>query len=312
MTMDRVYMLIDRYESGYGHGWKRDGLDLSKTPHQDPEMGRAYQIGYEAGFEARNRNIESLPNVSKIIGRARRARAVRKWRNEYLNPIATKFGMTETNPVVVCVDIASEGSDDKSALCFRLKNSPTIHILVGDGQSLAAADALFKDLNSYRIACDQYAECEKDKDRLVRELDVLLNGDGAAPQASLCDIVSQVRKSGVMVVSKDWKPTAESINNLPKPVRDYIHDIEANADPAFVVRRLTLVSDENTCLREELSRRNKADGSKQKDNAALHTVLVKARYYLTVINHDQYKQHRKLVDELKEELDIAIESIEQG
>jgi hypothetical protein len=36
-------------------------------------------------------------------------------------------------------------------------------------------------------------ECAKDHKRLVREIDVLLNGeDGAAKQASLCDIVAQV------------------------------------------------------------------------------------------------------------------------
>lgn len=43
-----------------------------------------------------------------------------------------------------------------------------------------------------------------DHNRLVRELDVLLNGvDGAAPQASLCDIVAQLA---------DWrrKQTAEN------------------------------------------------------------------------------------------------------
>lgn len=34
-----------------------------------------------------------------------------------------------------------------------------------------------------------------DIDRLVRELDVLLNGDGAAPQAKLCDLVAQVAAS---------------------------------------------------------------------------------------------------------------------
>jgi hypothetical protein len=32
--------------------------------------------------------------------------------------------------------------------------------------------------------------------RLVRELDVLLNGDNAAEQASLCDIVAQLKKDG--------------------------------------------------------------------------------------------------------------------
>lgn len=37
-----------------------------------------------------------------------------------------------------------------------------------------------------------YEEVLADHRRLVRELDVLLNGAGAARQASLCDIVHQV------------------------------------------------------------------------------------------------------------------------
>lgn len=49
--ISRVYQICNRYESGFGHGLKRDGLDLSKTPHSDPELGEAYQIGYEEGFE---------------------------------------------------------------------------------------------------------------------------------------------------------------------------------------------------------------------------------------------------------------------
>lgn len=48
----RVYMICNSYESGYGHGLVNDGLDLSKTPHADVELGEAYQIGYEAGQEA--------------------------------------------------------------------------------------------------------------------------------------------------------------------------------------------------------------------------------------------------------------------
>lgn len=40
-----------------------------------------------------------------------------------------------------------------------------------------------------------YQEALKDVDRLVRELDVIWNGEaGAAKQASLCDIVGQLRK----------------------------------------------------------------------------------------------------------------------
>lgn len=38
-----------------------------------------------------------------------------------------------------------------------------------------------------------HLEADQDSQRLVRELDVLLNGKGAAPQASLCDIVAQLK-----------------------------------------------------------------------------------------------------------------------
>ena len=53
---------------------------------------------------------------------------------------------------------------------------------------------------SYRASAPVANDYEKvlaDHRRLVRELDVLLNGDGAAEQASLCDIVSQVRREGI-------------------------------------------------------------------------------------------------------------------
>lgn len=49
--VSRVFMICNSYESGYGHGIKADGLDLSKTPHADAELGEAYQIGYEAGLK---------------------------------------------------------------------------------------------------------------------------------------------------------------------------------------------------------------------------------------------------------------------
>lgn len=55
----KVYMICDRYESDYGHGLQNDGLDLSKTPHADPEQGEAYQIGYEAG-NATFKEVEAL------------------------------------------------------------------------------------------------------------------------------------------------------------------------------------------------------------------------------------------------------------
>lgn len=44
---------------------------------------------------------------------------------------------------------------------------------------------------------DELLEVQNDHHRLVRELDVLLNGsDGAAPQASLCDLVAQFKAKG--------------------------------------------------------------------------------------------------------------------
>lgn len=44
---------------------------------------------------------------------------------------------------------------------------------------------------------------QQDADRLVRELDVLLNGEaGAAKQASLCDLVAQVAKDGVVAKTR--------------------------------------------------------------------------------------------------------------
>lgn len=46
--------------------------------------------------------------------------------------------------------------------------------------------------------CDDLLKVKEDHDRLVRELDVLLNGvDGAANQASLCDLVAQLKAKGV-------------------------------------------------------------------------------------------------------------------
>jgi len=51
-----IYMICSSYESGFGHGLAEDGLDLSKTPHAEEELGIAYQIGYEAGLE-RNQEL---------------------------------------------------------------------------------------------------------------------------------------------------------------------------------------------------------------------------------------------------------------
>lgn len=42
----------------------------------------------------------------------------------------------------------------------------------------------------------------------------------------------------------DWLPTADNINRLPDPLRQYIHDIETNADPAGMVAENTILKDQ--------------------------------------------------------------------
>lgn len=53
--------------------------------------------------------------------------------------------------------------------------------------------SLLDELREVYAQLSAYKEAEADKQRLVRDLDVLLNGKEAAQQASLCDIVSQVQ-----------------------------------------------------------------------------------------------------------------------
>lgn len=56
---------------------------------------------------------------------------------------------------------------------------------------------------SEALTVADYEEVLQEHRRLVRELDVILNGiSGAAKQASLCDIVSQVRRAGLVAVTE--------------------------------------------------------------------------------------------------------------
>lgn len=60
------------------------------------------------------------------------------------------------------------------------------------------ADAMQEELNELIPLILAYMEAAEDHRRLVRKLDVALNGeDGAAKQASLCDIVRQVQAEGI-------------------------------------------------------------------------------------------------------------------
>lgn len=66
----RVFMICNAYESGFGHGLASDGMDLSKTPHSDPELGEAYQIGYDAGQKAKSpMKLTEAINANRVLDR---------------------------------------------------------------------------------------------------------------------------------------------------------------------------------------------------------------------------------------------------
>lgn len=65
---------------------------------------------------------------------------------------------------------------------------------VGDDESLRWFAPAYTQRRQLLKLVDAHEEAKADHQKLVRELDVLLNGeDGAAPQASLCDIVAQMK-----------------------------------------------------------------------------------------------------------------------
>jgi len=51
----------------------------------------------------------------------------------------------------------------------------------------------------------------------------------------------------------EFKPTSEQVNNLPEPLRKYIHDLETRCDPAGDVAELTLTRDQIACAGIEIT-----------------------------------------------------------
>jgi hypothetical protein len=54
---------------------------------------------------------------------------------------------------------------------------------------------------------------------------------------------------------EDWMPTVENKNRLPKPLRDYIADLETLCDPAGIVRENSLLKRENRALQRLIAER---------------------------------------------------------
>ena len=67
------------------------------------------------------------------------------------------------------------------------------------------------------------------------------------------------RSPALVAIPDDWTPTAENINALPGPLRRFIHDLAANADPAGTVRELAQMKD--VCRELEASNRMLRDAA---------------------------------------------------
>ena len=84
---------------------------------------------------------------------------------------------------------------------IRKMGSDSVYASKNGAMQLAQA---LLELVSEDITKVDYEEVLTDHRRLVRELDVALNGEeGAAKQASLCDIVAQVKHGGWKLVRVD-------------------------------------------------------------------------------------------------------------
>ena len=47
MTVSKIFKICNAYETGVGHGQKKDGHTAG--PYSDPELNEAYYIGYRHG-----------------------------------------------------------------------------------------------------------------------------------------------------------------------------------------------------------------------------------------------------------------------
>lgn len=90
-----------------------------------------------------------------------------------------------------------------------------------------------------------YERALADHRRLVRELDVLLNGEeGAADQASLCDIVAQVQREGVKAA-----PAQAATDDVRDAIASYVADNWAMRKYALAEIETKLRAIDSTALR---------------------------------------------------------------
>lgn len=54
--------------------------------------------------------------------------------------------------------------------------------------------------------------------------------------------------NGCIMRYEDWLPTVDGINALPTRVKNYVHDLQTNCDPAGMVAENTLLRDQTKML----------------------------------------------------------------
>ncbi len=120
---------------------------------------------------------------------------------DYLNngndPIELKFndGELEFNDEGFNLDMFKKQFDENFS---KIEPSAFIEKMIGLGY-------VFKGISieePNQLTVEDYKDVIEDNNRLVRELDVILNGNNAAIQASLSDIVSQVKNDFLFHTSK--------------------------------------------------------------------------------------------------------------
>ncbi|MBV4524339.1 hypothetical protein KVG88_30155 [Pseudomonas sp. SWRI74] len=140
-----------------------------------------------------------------------RGRAISAW--SQMLDATPEPSVADIEPFAVIGDYAACGGDRTvftpeyaELITDRMCSKTAVYTLGAVGAAVAAIKTLNAKGYTYHGAAlwkppvgeapdfDLIDSMRADRDRLVRELDVLLNGDaGAAEQASLCDIVAQVR-----------------------------------------------------------------------------------------------------------------------
>lgn len=56
-----------------------------------------------------------------------------------------------------------------------------------------------------------------------------------------------------MFIARDWRPTPRRLNRLPMPLRQFMHALMTDCDPAGTIRENVLLKDENYALRRKIA-----------------------------------------------------------